>query len=112
VIDLGGSNTVFWEALLSIDFAAVFVVLLMGAGLSLFYFCGLWLTVKRLPKSQHPASLTVASFLIRTGVVLLGFYYIMEGRLERLLAAMAGFLIVRLILVRLIGPVQSRLSKA
>jgi F1F0 ATPase subunit 2 len=97
---------------LSIDFAGVFVALIMGAGLGLFYFCGLWLTVKQLHKSLHPASLTIASFLVRTGVILLGFYYIMEGRLERLLAAMAGFLIVRLILVRLIGPVQSKLRKA
>lgn len=112
MIDLIKSKTVFFETLLSMDFAGLFLSLMMGAGLGLFYFGGLWLTVKQLPESSHPALLTVASFLVRTSAVLLGFYFIMESRLEKLLAAMAGFFIVRLIFVRLIGPVQSKLRKA
>lgn len=111
MIDLSESKIVAYEALVSIDFAGVFVSLIAGTALGLLYFGGLWLTVERLPKSSLPALLTMGSFLVRTGIVILGFYYIMEGRLERLLVAMVGFLITRIFLVRLISPIQAKLRK-
>ncbi|MCL5123376.1 MAG: ATP synthase subunit I [Deltaproteobacteria bacterium] len=97
---------------MSIDLSGIPVALFMGTGLGLFYFGGLWLTVKRLSQSSQPALLSLASFFVRTAVALSGFYYVMEGRLALLLAAMTGFLIIRFFLVRLISPVQARLRKS
>jgi F1F0 ATPase subunit 2 len=67
--------------------------------LGLFYFGGLWLTVRHLPSSRSPALLTLGSFLGRTAVTLTGFYLVMGGRWERLLACFVGFLLMRTILV-------------
>jgi F1F0 ATPase subunit 2 len=111
MIDPGEIKIVVYQAIASIDFAGVFVSLVSGTALGLLYFGGLWLTVKRLPKSSQPGLLTVTSFFVRTGIVILGFYYVMEGRMERLLAALVGFLIIRIFLVRLIGPLQAKLRK-
>ena len=43
--------------------------------------------------------LVMASFVVRTAVVVVGFYFVMDGRWERMLACLAGFIMVRLILV-------------
>jgi F1F0 ATPase subunit 2 len=75
-----------------------------GMALGLFYFGGLWLTVRRLPTSRSPALLTLGSFAGRLAVTLLGFYLVTGGRWERLLACLAGFLIARTLLVHRLHP--------
>jgi F1F0 ATPase subunit 2 len=70
-----------------------------GTGLGLFYFGGLWFTVQRLPTCRWPAPLVLASFVGRTAVVVVGFYFVMGGRWERVLACLVGFIVVRLVLV-------------
>lgn len=70
-----------------------------GLGLGLFYFGGLWLTVQRLPTWRWPIPLVLASFAGRTAVVVVGFYFVMDGQWERMLACLAGFVMVRLFLV-------------
>ena len=79
-----------------------------GLGLGVFYFGGLWLTVQRLPQARHPGLLTLLSLIIRLGVTLAAFYLVMAGRWERLLVCLAGFLLVRVVLVRRWGPVTSQ----
>ncbi|MBA3923357.1 MAG: ATP synthase subunit I [Nostocaceae cyanobacterium] len=49
------------------------LTLLAGFALSLFYFGGLWLTVRRLPTAQNPVLLTLVSFLGRLAIVLASF---------------------------------------
>ncbi|MFW6127514.1 MAG: ATP synthase subunit I, partial [Thermodesulfobacteriota bacterium] len=68
---------------------------------------GLWLTVQRLPGARRPGLLTLLSLIIRLGVTLAGFYLVMAGRWERLLVCLAGFLLVRILLVRRLGPSSS-----
>ena len=72
----------------------------VGVGAGLFYFGGLWWTVRRLPSARHPAFLTFGSFLLRTGVSLVGFYFASGGHWQRILASLLGFIIVRVFLVR------------
>lgn len=108
MFDMDASKSFFHDLLTSAALSDIPVALATGTALGLFYFGGLWLTVNRLNKSSQPALLSLASFFVRTAVVLSGFYYVMEGRLVRLLVAMAGFLIVRVFLVRLIGSVQGK----
>lgn len=75
-----------------------------GAGLGLFYFGGLWLTVRRLPDSRVPALLFLGSFAGRLAVTLLGFYLVMDGRWERMLICLVGFLMARQLLISRLRP--------
>lgn len=81
--------------------AWIIAALLIGGGLGLFYFGGLWMTVRRAACAPQPELLFCMSFLMRTGAVLLGFYMLTGGRWERLAAGMAGFLLARTLLIRL-----------
>ena len=58
------------------------------------------LTVRRLPSARSPMPIALASFVARTAVVLVGFYVVMGGRWESMLACLAGFFLVRLVMVR------------
>jgi F1F0 ATPase subunit 2 len=81
------------------------LILSLGAGLALgmIYFGGLWHTVRKLPETQKPFSTMFWSFTVRTGIVMTGFYIVMGGHWERLVAALLGFILVREMLVRRIG---------
>jgi len=86
--------------------------LFAGALLGIFYFGGLWLTVQWLPKVRHPAVLALISYLVRLVVALIGFYLLMNGRWQQLVACLAGFLVARLFLTRSLGlRQQSDLSR-
>ena len=76
-----------------------------GSLMGLLYFSGLWQTVRRLADSPQPIRLLLFSFIGRLGLVVGGFYLIMDGSWERLAAAMLGFLIVRAFLVENLGRV-------
>ena len=82
------------------------LALSLGAGvvLGIFYFGGLWLTVRKLPQARQPVLLSLSSFFARLAVVLAGFYFVMSGRWERVLVCLLGFLCVRFAAVRLWGP--------
>ncbi|HOD35448.1 MAG TPA: ATP synthase subunit I [Syntrophales bacterium] len=81
------------------------LVLSLGAGavLGMIYFGGLWHTVRKLAGTQKPVSTMLWSFAVRTGIVMTGFYFVMGGRWERLVAALLGFLLIREVLIRRIG---------
>lgn len=71
-----------------------------GLGLGLIYFGGLWLTVRKLPAARQPGLLAAGSLAGRMAVCLFGFYLVMDGRWERLLSCLAGFVLIRISLVR------------
>jgi len=75
------------------------VSVVIGAVMGAFYFGGLWLTVRRLATDEKPALLLFGSFLVRSGVVLSGFYFVTDGRWERLVACLVGFLAARTLLI-------------
>ncbi len=77
--------------------------LAFGAGLGIFYFGGLWLTLKRLPSSRQPALLTISSFLGRSLVCLLGFYLVSGAGFEGPISSLAGFILAKVILVNRLG---------
>ena len=72
----------------------------VGVGTGVFYFGGLWWTVRRLPSVRQPALLTLGSFFVRTGLSLAAFYFASGGHWERILASLLGFMIMRGFLVR------------
>lgn len=70
-----------------------------GVGLGALYFGGLWLTVRALPHSGRPVVLIAGSFLVRMAVIAGGFYPILGAGWDRLLACLAGFVLVRVVVV-------------
>jgi len=78
-----------------------------GGGIGSFYFGGLLWTVRRLAASEHPARLTLLSFLVRTGLSLGAFYLVMGGHWERLIAALLGVMAVRFVIVRKVRRVRA-----
>jgi len=79
--------------------AALASGLLLGA----IFFGGLWWTVRKGVTSKLPAFWFCGSLLLRTGMVLAGFYFVTGGHWQRLLACLLGFVIARRIVTRLSG---------
>ena len=78
--------------------------LFIGLGLGLFYFGGLWLTIKNMNQARSPIVLTLGSFIIRTGAVFLVLIYVArQGNWENILILLAGFIVSRIFLSRMIG---------
>ncbi|MDX1607019.1 MAG: ATP synthase subunit I [Candidatus Competibacterales bacterium] len=71
-----------------------------GALLGLMFYGGLWWTVRRLADSRQPALLLAASLLLRGALAAAGLYLVAAGDWRRLLAALAGLLLVRVALTR------------
>lgn len=89
------------------------ILLLLGAAaggvlLGLFYYLGLWFTLKRLSASPRPALLVLISFLFRLAVTLVGLYWITGGEGLRLIVALLGLLLARFITVPRLGPAPPR----
>jgi F1F0 ATPase subunit 2 len=75
-----------------------------GGGLGAMFFGGLWWTVRKGVSSKQPALWFFVSLLLRMSVALVGFYLVSDGRWERLLACLFGFVVARFIVTRLAGP--------
>jgi F1F0 ATPase subunit 2 len=74
-----------------------------GALLGVFYFNNLWNTVKKVTDEGKQGMFLITGYFIRTAIVLAGFYIIMSGRWERIVAALAGFILMREIMKRVFG---------
>ena len=72
----------------------------MGCSAPIF-FGGLWWTVRKGVSSRRPALWFFGSLLLRTGVVLVGFYLVANGDWQRLLPCLVGFVMAQLIVTRL-----------
>lgn len=83
------------------EFLHLLFALLEGALLGVFFFAGLWWTVRKLDSAKHVALLFLGSMLLRTGIVVLGFYFILGDNWQRLLVGLLGFVMVRIIVTRL-----------
>jgi F1F0 ATPase subunit 2 len=88
-----------------IEFFILLLSLASGICLGIFYFGGLWLTLKQLPSTQQLVLLTLGSFLGRSAVCLFSFYLIVGvGHLEGLMISLAGFILAKLVLVSSLNP--------
>jgi len=86
----------------------LFMILAFMAGivLGILFFYGLWLTVKKAVTAKIPALWILGSFLIRTGIMLAGFYYVSQGNWQRLLICLLGFITARYMVKRFTQPDQ------
>lgn len=72
-----------------------------GCGLGAAFFAGLWWTVQLCLSAKHPALWMLGSMLVRTAVLLAGFYYVADGRWQRMLACVLGFVTAKVVATRL-----------
>jgi F1F0 ATPase subunit 2 len=80
---------------------ALWVAALFGAMFGALFFGGLWWTVQKGLVSNHPALWLFGSTLLRTGLVLAGFFFVASGDWRKLLACLLGFFIARIVITRL-----------
>lgn len=89
------------------EFFILILSLASGIGLGIFYFGGLWLTLKQLPYTRQPVLLTLGSFFGRTAVSLFVFYLVVRvSHLEGLVLSLAGFILMKFMLIRSLSPQQ------
>jgi F1F0 ATPase subunit 2 len=84
------------------DSVILVLALMIGLLLGAIFFGGLWWTVQKGVSSKRPALWFFNSFLLRTSIALVGFYFVSAGHWNRLLICLMGFVIARFIVMRLI----------
>ena len=84
--------------------SAIELLFALAAGLclGLWFYGGLLWTARRLPDSGHPVLLATASFLFRAATVAAGMMWLAHRHWTMALCALAGFVIVRIWMVRLV----------
>ena len=82
------------------EMSALILALLSGVFLGVFFFGGLWWTIRLGVHSRAPALWFLGSFLLRTGVVVGGIYLISHKDWRQLIACLLGFLLARVCIVR------------
>jgi F1F0 ATPase subunit 2 len=88
----------------------IIVAIIVGLILGILFFGGLWLTVKKALGTTYAPLWFLGSSLLRTAIVLTGFYYIAQGNLPRLLLGVAGFIAARFLVVRLTRSTETNPS--
>jgi F1F0 ATPase subunit 2 len=80
---------------------------LAGIILGILYFGGLWLTITKMRTLKNPGIFLTLSFILRTVIVIGGFYLISAGHLERLAVAMLAFFVTRFVFIKYFSPERS-----
>ena len=76
--------------------------LLAGVLLGAFFFGGLWWTIQMRSPSEWSGLLFAGSLLLRMAVAVTGFNLVSHGEWRRLVACLAGFILARIAVTRLI----------
>jgi len=77
--------------------AALIAGILLGA----IFFGGLWWTVRKGVTAKIPALWFLGSSLLRTIIILTGFYFVARGDWKKLLVCLLGFIMARFLVLRL-----------
>ncbi len=91
----------------------LYMILVFAAGMSLgmFFFGGLWFTVKKAVTAKIPAIWFFASFFLRVSIILIGFYYISSGSWQRLIVCILGFIVARFAVTNLTKSLEKKQEK-
>lgn len=74
-----------------------------GIVLGIFYFGGLWWTVRSLSRKNRPKLWVGLSYLVRTSLVLLGFWLVMRKDLLAFFFTLVAFFLMRFVMIRKLG---------
>lgn len=70
-----------------------------GVVLGVVFFGGLYWSVNQLPSIKYPGLLMVVSMLVRMAILLTGLYFLMAGEIKNLLAAVAGVMLIKFVMI-------------
>ena len=84
------------------------LALAAGFALGLAFFGGLWWTVQRVSRRNSAVWLFPLSSLVRTALLLAGFWWVARGDLVRLALCLVGWLIARQLMIRRCGPAAAK----
>lgn len=90
-----------------IDLLSLSFALIAGMMLGAIFFGGLLWTVRKGVSAKHPAFWFFGSMLLRTCIVVLGFYYILGDSWQYLLAGLLGFVGARVVITRLTSKMET-----
>lgn len=82
---------------------SVLIAFLGGLAIGVFFFGGLWITIHRSRNMRRPGTVLFASSVVRVVLSLSALYVVAWGRWERLLIAVVGFMLARLVVLRSFG---------
>ena len=91
---------------------SLIVALAGGMLLGAIYLAVLWLSVHRLTRVRRPGLLMVAGYVLRMLLLIAGFYLLGGGQWQSFVAALAGFILVRTLVLRLLGRNHERATIA
>ena len=84
-----------------IESSLLLLATVMGLLLGMFFFGGLWWTIRTQLTSEWLPAWLLGGLILRTAITLAGFYFVGRGDWRRLLACLLGFFLARLLMVRL-----------
>lgn len=87
------------------------LALIAGMALGIFFFGGLWFTVKKAVAAKIPAIWFFGSFILRVSIVMLGFYYISPGGWQPLFVSVLGFILARFVVTHLTKSIDKKQTK-
>ncbi|MFO7593581.1 MAG: ATP synthase subunit I [Pseudomonadota bacterium] len=91
---------------MALEYTASFIA---GILLGLFFLQGLWVTIRNLDKTRHPAMRLLISILVRFSLVLAGFLFLARyAGWQHVLIAVAGFTLLRIYIVRRFSQEQDQ----
>jgi len=79
------------------------IAFIVGVLIGILFFGGLYLTVKKLMTIKYPALFMMLSLIVRLVILAGGLYLIMDGGMKNILSAMAGIILVRLVMIAKLG---------
>jgi F1F0 ATPase subunit 2 len=77
------------------------LALLIGVWLGAIFFGGLWWTVQRAFSSTQPALWFLGSLVVRTSVVMAGFYFVARDNWQHVPVCLVGFVAARLMVTHI-----------
>ena len=87
------------------------IAFIAGLALGTLFFGGLWFTIKKAVSAKNVALWFSGSSLLRTGITIVGFYYVSGGSWQRLLACVFGFIVARYVVMWCTRPIEPKGSE-
>jgi F1F0 ATPase subunit 2 len=91
---------------MGLDPFVICVATAWGVILSVFFFGGLWWTLKKIPHKQNPRRFLGYSFIIRTSIALGGFWLALNHSPAAFGVTMAAFALMRFMLTHRLGSAK------
>ena len=83
---------------IALEYTTSFII---GVLMGLFFLQGLWVTIRNIDKTRHPALRLLVSILVRFILVLAGFFFLARyAGWQHVLTAVVGFSLLRIYIVR------------